>query len=68
MISVVVGGEVGLLRSIEEGCSVVIDEMPIHVSGTDACDCSICRVLHSCYLKDTLCSGAFMHFFHRKLP
>ena len=32
MISVVVGGEVGLLRSIEEGCGVVIDEMPIHVS------------------------------------
>lgn len=32
VISVVVGGEVGLLRSIEEGCSVVIDEMPIHIS------------------------------------
>jgi len=32
VISVVVGGEVGLLRSIEEGCGVVIDEMPIHVS------------------------------------
>ena len=24
----------GLLRSIEEGCGVVIDEMPIHVSVT----------------------------------
>lgn len=32
VISVVVGGEVGALRSIEEGCSIVIDEMPIHVS------------------------------------
>ncbi|KAG0581619.1 hypothetical protein KC19_4G266300 [Ceratodon purpureus] len=32
VISVVVGGEVGLLRSIEEGCGVVIDEMPIHIS------------------------------------
>lgn len=31
MISVVVGGEVGLLRSIEEGCCVTIEEMPIHV-------------------------------------
>ena len=32
VISVVVGGEVGALRSIEEGCSIIIDEMPIHVS------------------------------------
>lgn len=39
MISVVVGGEVGLLRSIEEGCGVVINEMPIHVS--EACVCSL---------------------------
>lgn len=32
VISVVVGGEVGLLRSIEEGCCVTIEEMPIHIS------------------------------------
>lgn len=32
VISVVVGGEVGALRIIEEGCSIIIDEMPIHVS------------------------------------
>jgi hypothetical protein len=32
VISVVVGGEVRALRNTEEGCSIVIDEMPIHVS------------------------------------
>jgi hypothetical protein len=39
---VVVGGEVGLLRSIEEGCGVVIDEMPIHVS--------VCCIVHTIFI------------------
>eukprot|EP00249_Psilotum_nudum_P015479 c25348_g1_i3 orf=187-858(+) len=30
-INMVVGGEVALLRNIEEGCSIIIDEMPIHI-------------------------------------
>lgn len=54
MISVVVGGEVGMLRSIEEGCGVVIDEMPIHVRPVLpflSCPFDYCcdTVLHSCY-------------------
>lgn len=31
VINMVVGGEVVILRSIEEGCGIIIEEMPIHV-------------------------------------
>eukprot|EP00246_Nothoceros_aenigmaticus_P017364 TRINITY_DN8439_c0_g1_i1.p1 TRINITY_DN8439_c0_g1~~TRINITY_DN8439_c0_g1_i1.p1 ORF type:complete len:229 (+),score=25.65 TRINITY_DN8439_c0_g1_i1:126-812(+) len=32
IINVVVGGEVGTLRTIEDSCGVIIEEMPIHIS------------------------------------
>ncbi|KAJ7530192.1 hypothetical protein O6H91_15G084300 [Diphasiastrum complanatum] len=32
LINIIVGGEVGILKNIEEGCGIVIDEMPIHIS------------------------------------
>ncbi|KAF3788492.1 ATP-dependent RNA helicase [Nymphaea thermarum] len=31
VINMVVGGEVVILKSIEEGCGIIIEEMPIHV-------------------------------------
>ncbi|XP_031491493.1 uncharacterized protein LOC116258466 [Nymphaea colorata] len=32
VINMVVGGEVVILKSIEEGCGIIIEEMPIHIS------------------------------------
>lgn len=58
MISVVVGGEVGLLRSIEEGCGVIIDEMPIHVSATTLVFVQFSDYFCSCRFNHVLCTGA----------
>lgn len=38
VISMLVGGEVSLLRNIEEGCGLIIEEMPIQVR---------CKSLHT---------------------
>lgn len=71
MISVVVGGEVGLLRSIEEGCGAVIDEMPIHVSICSpqtvfiACAAATLIIMPCDALRAMICFGSsLLKFFY----